>query len=263
MRELGNVNKIVIKVGTSSLVHTNGNLNLKIIEELVRVIANLKNAGKEVVLVTSGAIGVGTKHLKLPAKPTDVKGKQAAAAVGQSVLMGIYGKIFSEYAHIVGQILITKDCLTNQEMRQNAINTFNTLLGLGVVPIVNENDTVVVYEIKLGDNDTLSAYVANLIEADLLILLTDVDGLYDRNPNEAGAKLINEVREITDELKASAGGAGSEGGTGGMTTKLMAVEIAAQSNTKTVIINSKNPALVYDVLDGKEVGTYFNISNSK
>lgn len=251
--------KIVIKVGTSTLTHANGNLNLKRIKEIVRVISDIKNSGKDVVLVTSGAIGVGTARLKLRQRPTEVREKQAAAAIGQSILMGIYDKFFSEHNYTVGQILLTKDCITNAEMRNNAINTFATLLEFGAIPIVNENDTIVVHEIKLGDNDTLSAHIANLINADLLILLTDVDGLYDRNPNEAGAKLIPEVNEITDAIKTIAGGAGSANGTGGMVTKLCAVEIAAKSGTKTIITNGSNPALIYEVLEGKEIGTYFNI----
>lgn len=262
MRDFKNAKRIVIKVGTSTLTHASGNLNLKRIEELVRVISDMKNSGKDVVLVTSGAIGVGVARLKLGKRPSDVKGKQAAAAIGQSILMGIYDKMFGEYGNVVGQVLITRDCMTEEIKRKNAVNTFETLLEYDAIPIVNENDTVAVEEIKFGDNDTLAAHVASLICADLLVLLTDVDGLYDKNPKEASAKLIPEVKQITEQLKAAAGGAGTDKGTGGMITKLLAAEIAGESGINTVIINGSNPLLVYDVLDGKNVGTYFNVRRS-
>lgn len=261
MRKIKSAKRIVIKVGTSTLTHNNGNLNLQRIKELVRVIVDLKNSGKDVVLVTSGAIGVGVARLKLESKPNDLKGKQACASVGQSLLMGIYDKFFSEYNQTIGQVLLTKHSVEISEMYENAKNTFNTLLNFGVVPIVNENDTVSTNEIKFGDNDTLSAYVSNIIGADLLILLTDVDGLYDKNPSEQGARIISEVCKITDEIKMNCGNAGTERGTGGMLTKIKAVEIADNTNTKTAIINGNNPALVYDLLNGKTVGTYFDIGS--
>lgn len=259
MRDFKNVKRIVIKVGTSTLTHAGGNLNLKRIEELVRVVSDMKNSGKEVVLVTSGAIGVGVARLKLGKRPSDVKGKQAAAAVGQSILMGIYDKLFGEYGNVVGQVLITRDCMIEEIKRCNAMNTFGMLLEYGAVPIVNENDTVAVDEIKFGDNDTLAAYVACLINADMLVLLTDVDGLYDKNPNQSDAKLIAEIKQITEQLKQIAGGAGSANGTGGMITKLLAAEIAGEKGIGTVIINGSKPSFIYDILDGKKVGTYFNI----
>jgi len=263
MRDCKDAKKIVIKVGTSTLTHANGNLNLKRIEELVRVISDMKNSGKDIVLVTSGAIGVGVARLKLGKRPGDVKGKQAAAAVGQSILMGIYDKFFSEHGHVIGQVLITRDCMTEEIKRKNAMNTFGMLIEYGAVPIVNENDTVAVEEIKFGDNDTLAAHVAALIGADLLVLLTDVDGLYDKNPKEVDARLIPEVKEINEELKQVAGGSGSANGTGGMVTKLLAAEIAGEANINTIIINGSNPLLVYDILDGKVAGTYFNIKEAR
>ena len=259
MRNLVNIKIIVIKVGTSTLTFDNGSLNLKRIEELVRVISDIKNSGKHVILVSSGAIGVGVSRLRLPERPSDVKGKQAAAAVGQCQLMSIYDEFFRRYNQVVGQVLLTKDVITNETMHENAINTFDALLNYGVIPIVNENDTVSTYEIMFGDNDTLSAYVADIVGADLLIMLTDIDGLYDKNPAEPGAKLISTVNEITADIRKSAGGVGSSRGTGGMATKIMAVEIAANSGAQTIIMDGKSPALIYDVLDGAEIGTYFNL----
>ena len=259
MRNFNEKNKIVIKVGTSSLTFENGSLNLRKIESLARVITDLKNSGKEVVLVSSGAIGVGVSRLNLSAKPEDSPGKQAMAAIGQCQLMSIYDEFFRKYNQIVGQVLLTKDVVTNEKMNKNAVNTFFALLNYGIIPIVNENDTVSTDEIEFGDNDTLSAYVANIVNADLLVMLTDIDGLYDKNPSEEGAKLIPEVNEITNCIKQMAGGAGSSRGTGGMITKLMAAEIAAKSDTKTVIISGENPSIIYDVFEGAEIGTYFNL----
>jgi len=259
MRNLKPTNKIVIKVGTSTLTFDNGSLNLKRIEELVRVLADIKNSGKQVVLVSSGAIGVGVSRLRLSERPQDIKGKQAAAAVGQCQLMSIYDEFFRRYNQVVGQVLLTKDVITNETMHENAVNTFDALLKYDVIPIVNENDTVSTYEIMFGDNDRLSAYVANIVGADLLIMLTDIDGLYDKNPAEPGAKLISEVDEITDEIRKSAGGVGSSRGTGGMATKIMAVEIAAESATRTIIMDGESPMAIYDVLEGAEIGTYFDV----
>ena len=259
MRDFKGKNKIVVKVGTSSLTFENGSLNLRKIESLARVITDIKNSGKEVVLVSSGAIGVGVSRLNLNSKPEDSPGKQAMAAIGQCQLMSIYDEFFRKYNQIVGQVLLTKDVVLNEKMNKNAVNTFIALLNYGIIPIVNENDTVSTDEIEFGDNDTLSAYVANIMGADLLIMLTDIDGLYDKNPGEEGAKLIPEVRLITEHIRQMAGGAGSSRGTGGMITKLMAAEIAAKSKTKTVIVSGEEPALIYDVLDGAEIGTYFNL----
>lgn len=259
MREFSNKKKIVIKVGTSSLTFENGSINLQKIEELARVITDVKNSGREVVLVSSGAIGVGVSRLGLHARPEDAPGKQAMAAVGQCQLMSIYDEFFRKYNQIVGQILLTKDVVTNEKMNKNAINAFNSLQKFNVIPIVNENDTVSTDEIEFGDNDTLSAYVANIVGADLLIMLTDIDGLYDKNPSENGAKLIPEVTQITGEIRMIAGGAGSSRGTGGMETKIIAAEIAAKHGTQTVIVSGKTPSLIYKILEGEDIGTYFNL----
>ena len=258
MRDFGSVSKIVIKVGTSTLTYDNGKLNLRKIEELARVLSDLKNSGKDIILVSSGAIGVGVSRVGLKERPKSIPAKQAMAAIGQCQLMSIYDEFFRRYNQTVGQVLLTKDVVTNEKMNRNAINAFNTLLDYNIIPIVNENDTVSTDEIEFGDNDTLSAYVANIIRADLLILLTDVDGLYDKNPSEAGAVLISEVNEITDEIKNSVGGAGTARGTGGMKTKIMAVEIAAGSGTKTIIMCGENPSQIYNLLEGESIGTYFN-----
>jgi len=262
MRDIKSVQKIVVKVGTSTLTFEQGNLNLKRIEELVRVLSDIKNSGKQVVLVSSGAIGVGVSRLRLSERPNDIKDKQAAAAVGQCQLMSIYDEFFRRYNQVVGQVLLTKDVITNKIMHENAVNTFDALLNYGAIPIVNENDTVSTYEIMFGDNDRLSAYVANIVDADLLIMLTDIDGLYDKNPSEIDAKLISEVQEITDEIRNNAGGVGSNRGTGGMATKIAAVEIACASDTKTIVMDGSNPAAIYDVLEGAEIGTYFNVKRN-
>ncbi|WP_096817471.1 glutamate 5-kinase [Lactococcus fujiensis] len=259
MRNFENINRIVIKVGTSTLTYENGSLNLRRIEQLARVISDLQNSGKHIVLVSSGAIGVGAQKMGLDHRPTTVKGKQAAAAIGQAQLMEIYDEFFRQYNQLIGQVLLTHMVLTDDKMHQNAINTFQTLLEYNAIPIVNENDTVVTDEIVFGDNDTLSAHIARMVDADLLIMLTDIDGLYDEDPNEnLDAKLISEVNVITDKIKQMAGGAGSNRGTGGMQTKLIAAEIAQGSSTKTVIMNGNNPTKIYDLLEGEKIGTYFD-----
>jgi glutamate 5-kinase len=246
-------------VGTSTLTHDNGKLNIKRIEELVRVLSDIKNSGKSVILVSSGAIGVGASRMGFSQSPSEVKEKQALSSVGQCQLMSIYDECFRRYNHIVGQVLLTKDVITNEKMLENAINTFNVLMEYGVIPIVNENDAISTNEILFGDNDTLSAYVANIVEADLLVILTDIDGLYDKNPQEPTAQLLSLVEEITEEIRNNAGGAGSERGTGGMSTKVLAAEIAAKSKTKTLIINGADPSLIYQALGGEEIGTFFNL----
>lgn len=258
MREMI-ADRIVIKVGTSTLTKVTGELDIACIQALTNTISKLKNQGKQVILVTSGAIGVGTAKLNLTKRPTLIPEKQAVAAVGQSLLMGVYDKYFSVHNFAVGQVLITKDCIDHTRRYGNAINTLNALLNLGVIPIVNENDTVAVDEIIFGDNDTLSAYVATMINANLLIILSDIDGLYDKDPNEPDAVLISEVVKITDEMKAYAGGAGSAHGTGGMTTKLEAVTIAALNGTKTIITNGKKVAQLEAILNGEMIGTYFDL----
>ncbi len=247
---------VVVKIGTSSLTYDNGKMNYRRIEKLVMVLSDLKNQGKHVVLVSSGAIGVGVAKLNLPKKPTEVKEKQATAAVGQCQLMAIYDKFFSQYGQDVAQILITKYIIDNEHSRQNAVNTFSTLLEMGVIPVVNENDVISTEEIEFGDNDTLSAFVARLVGADLLIILTDIDGYYNDNPKvNPDAKLIEEIYEITDEIKQKAGGAGSKMGTGGMLTKLIAAEIAQQDKITTVIAQGDDPEIIYQILDGESVGT--------
>lgn len=264
-----NSKRIVVKVGTSTLTYENGKINLSRIDKLARVLSDLMNQDKEVVLVTSGAIGVGVGKLKLKEKPKTVREKQAVAAVGQCELMHIYSKFFSEYGHIVGQILLTRDVVDDDHRRQNVINTFETLLEKGIVPIVNENDSVAIDEIEygenriFGDNDTLSAIVAKLICADLLIILSDIDGFYDCDPRKNSCShLISVVTEITPEIEKCAGGVGSKRGTGGMVTKLSAAKIATSSGIPMVLANGSNPDIILDILDGKEKGTVFAAAKS-
>lgn len=255
---LSNIKRIVVKVGTSTITHENGLLNFSRIDKLARQLSDLHNQGKEVVLVTSGAIGVGAGKLGLKAKPDTIPGKQAAAAVGQGVLLHIYEKFFSEYGQLVAQILLTKDDITNKTRYINARNTFNELLNQGVIPIVNENDAVATHEIKFGDNDTLSALVTSLIEADLLILLSDIDGLYDADPkNNPSAGLLSYVAEITKEVEALAGGAGTKRGTGGMITKLNAAKITTAADASMIIANGANDNVIKDILSYKQIGTLF------
>lgn len=256
--EMQSAGTIVVKVGTSTLTYENGKLNLKRMEQIARILTDVKNSGKKVVLVTSGAIGVGMSKMGLKEKPKEVRVVQAVSAVGQCELMSIYDRLFSEYNTIVGQILMTKDVITNPERKENAVNTFSALLENDILPIVNENDSVSVDEIKFGDNDTLSAIVAKLIGADALIILSDIDGLYDRDPRVCdAARIIPEVSEITEEIKNMACGAGSKRGTGGMITKLTAAEIATDEGISVVIANGKDPHILYRILEGKEMGTIF------
>lgn len=254
------VNRVVIKVGTSTLTHETGMLNLRRVEVLVRVLADIINMGKEVVLVSSGAIGVGAPHLVFPSKrPVSTIEKQAAAAIGQSELMNIYSTFFLRYSRITAQLLLTKDVIDMEDRKQNAINTLNILLSQGIIPIVNENDTISTYEIEFGDNDTLSAHVAQLCNADLLILMTDIDGLYDKDPRDhEDAHFIPVVENISREIFDMAGGTGSKRGTGGMKTKITAAEIAVNSGCDMIIINGARPENLYDIFDGKQIGTLFN-----
>lgn len=250
--------RIVVKVGTSTLAHAGGLLNIRRVEELCKVMSDLKNAGHDVILVTSGAIGMGTGKLQLKSKPTDIAGKQAAAAVGQCELMYTYDKLFSEYNHTVAQLLMTGDDFEHTDRYANFINTMNKLLEFKALPIINENDTVSTDEIKVGDNDTLSAMVAVSVNADLLILLSDIDGLFTGDPHKnSDATLISVVSEITDEIRALAGGEGSSLGTGGMKTKIRAAEISTSKGCDMVIANGENPYVLYDIVDGKSVGTRF------
>ena len=250
--------RIVVKVGTSTLAHSTGNMNIRRIEKLCKVLSDLKNQGHEIILVSSGAIGMGTGKLCLAQKPTDIPTKQAAASVGQCELMYTYDKLFSEYNHTVAQLLIVGTDIGNEERRNNFKNTLFRLLELGALPIINENDTVSTAEIEIGDNDTLSAIVATNVNADLLILLSDIDGLYTADPRKnPDAKLIHTVCEITQEILASAGGKGSSLGTGGMATKLNAAKIAQESGIDMVIANGENPDILYDITEGKLIGTRF------
>lgn len=250
--------RIVIKVGTSTLTHSTGNLNIRHVEELCKVMSDLKNAGHEVILVSSGAIGMGVGKLGLSERPKDMPTKQAAAAVGQCELMYVYDKQFSEYGHNIGQILLTGDDIENEERNKNFRNTLHRLLALRVLPIINENDTVSTAEIAVGDNDTLAAIVALEAEADLLILLSDIEGLYTADPHkDPNAKLISEVREMTDEIRALGGGAGSGLGTGGMQTKLRAASMCMERGIDMIITRGDRPALLYDCVEGTAVGTRF------
>ena len=250
--------RIVIKVGTSTLTHSTGNLNIRHVEELCKVMSDLKNAGHEVILVSSGAIGMGVGKLGLSERPKDMPTKQAAAAVGQCELMYVYDKQFSEYGHNIGQILLTGDDIENEERNKNFRNTLHRLLELRVLPIINENDTVSTAEIAVGDNDTLAAIVALEADADLLILLSDIEGLYTADPRKnPDAKLIREVREMTDEIRALGGGAGSGLGTGGMQTKLRAASMCMERGIDMIITRGDRPALLYDCVEGVPVGTRF------
>lgn len=257
-RNFQSFKRFVVKVGTSSVNHPNGKPNLFQIESLVRQLADLSNQGKEVILVSSGAVGTGSGKLNLPGKLKSIPEKQAAAAVGQSVLMHIYAKIFAEYGLTVGQVLLTREDFSDRRRFLNARNAMCTLFRLGVIPIVNENDTVAVDEIKLGDNDNLSALVACLVDAEILFLLSDVDGLYTADPRKnSDARIIYAVDEITAELESQAGDAGSRMGTGGMTTKLQAARIAMHSGVVTVIARSEEKDVLRRIIAGEREGTVF------
>ena len=250
--------RIVVKVGTSTLTHATGRLNIRRVEALCKVLSDLKNAGHETILVSSGAIGMGVGKLMLTSRPTDMPTKQAAAAVGQCELMYVYDKLFSEYHHTVAQILLTGSDVENPQRHDNFRNTMFRLLELGALPIVNENDTVVTDEIAVGDNDTLGAVVAVSVAADLLVLLSDIDGLYTADPHKhPDARLIDRVETITPELEALAGGKGSALGTGGMATKLSAAKLATEAGTDMIIANGQHPELLYEIADGNAVGTRF------
>lgn len=256
--------RIVVKVGTSTLTYDNGKVNFSRIDKLARVLSDLLNQDREVVLVTSGAIGVGVGKLKLKKKPVTVPEKQAVAAVGQCELMHIYSKFFSEYGHTVGQILLTRDVVEGDHTRRNVINTFETLLKSEIIPIVNENDSVSIDEIEygekreFGDNDTLSAIVAILVKADLLIILSDIDGFYDSDPrSNCNSHMLSVVHEITPEIEICAGGAGTRRGTGGMITKLMAAKLANAQGIDMVLTSGSEPGIIMDIIAGNDAGTLF------
>ncbi len=261
---MGNsIHRIVVKVGTSTLTHDGGELNFHSFDALARVLADISNTGVEVVFVSSGAIAVGASKLRMKERPTELRYKQAAAAVGQCELMHLYDKFFGEYGKTVGQILLTGEDVEDEARKQNLVGTFNALLEMGIIPIVNENDSVSFTEIEsehkvFGDNDTLSAIVSVLVEADTLVLLSDINGLYETDPRvDPDARLIREVRVLTEDILQVAGGAGSSRGTGGMVTKLQAAELAMEHGIDMVIINGRTPEQLYDIMAGESAGTLF------
>ena len=250
--------RVVIKVGTSTLTHQNGNINIRRIETLCKVISDLKNSGLEIIFVSSGAIAMGVGKLGLKQKPQDIPSKQACAAIGQCELMYTYDKLFQEYNHTVAQMLMTGADFENEERHTNFDNTLNRLLEFGVLPIINENDTIATSEIKVGDNDTLSAIIATSANADMLVLLSDIDGLYTADPHkDTDAKLIPTVKEINEDIRKLAGSAGTSRGTGGMITKLHAAEICMKAGIDMMIANGSDPSVLYDIFDGQSVGTRF------
>ncbi len=250
--------RTVIKIGTSTLCYAGGRLNIRRVEELCKVISDLRNSGLEIIIVSSGAIAMGCGKMSLSERPRDIPGKQAAAAVGQCELMYIYDKLFSEYNHTVAQMLISADDIRDEKRHANFTNALNRLLEMDIIPVINENDTIATEELGIGDNDTLAAQVAASVKADELILLSDIDGLYTADPHkDSGAKLITEVREFSDEIMKLGGGAGSSFGTGGMRTKLIAAKICTESGCDMLIVNGSDPDLLYDAAEGKPVGTRF------
>lgn len=251
--------RIVVKIGTSTLTHATGHLNIRRVEELCKVFSDIKNAGHEVIIVSSGAIGMGVGKLGLHNRPSDIPTKQAAAAVGQCELMYTYDRLFSEYNHTVAQLLITSDDIKSDVRHDNFSNTLNRLLELGAIPIINENDTVATNEIVIGDNDTLAAIVSESIHADKLVLLSDIDGLYTADPHtDPNAVLIPLITEINKDIIALGGGSGSSLGTGGMVTKLQAAQICMGCGCDMIITNGNSPRAIYDIVDGKSVGTTFS-----
>ncbi|MBO0432611.1 glutamate 5-kinase [Enterococcus sp. DIV0660C] len=261
-KELTQAKRIIIKVGTSTLIYPNGKVNLAAIDQLAFVLTDLRNRGKEIILVSSGAVGVGMTKMNLNKRPQTIPEQQAIAAIGQGELINIYNQRFATYGQQTAQVLVTRDVIDFPESRKNVTNTLEQLFSLGVIPIVNENDTVAVDELdhstKFGDNDQLSAIVTQLVTADLLIVLSDIDGFYSDNPTtNAQAELYSLVTEINDDLMAKAGGAGSTFGTGGMLSKLQAAKRIFDANRSMVLANGKNPAIIFDILAGKEIGTFF------
>lgn len=256
--QLKDKKRVVVKIGTSSLTFSNGRINFKQIDNIAAVLSRLNDQGREVVLVSSGSIAVGSGKLGYDKKPDDLTGKQAMAAIGQAELMKIYQKFFGKHNKVIAQVLVTKDGMEDPKRGINARNTFLALLSMGVIPIVNENDTIATEEIEYGDNDTLSACVATLIDADLLVLLSDIDGLFTADPRkDPSAKIISIVGDINADIDKVATGAGSAFGTGGMNTKIAAARICRQKSIGTVITNGKDPSILFQVLEGADVGTYF------
>lgn len=262
--QLRSKKKLVVKVGTSSLTYPNGRLNFHRIERITKILSEIHKNGRSIVLVSSGSIAVGAGRMGLEKKPARLAEKQALAAIGQAELIQIYQKFFDEHNQIVAQVLLTKDGIVNPVRQHNARNTLNALIDLNIIPVINENDTVATNEIEFGDNDTLSADVAVLINADLLIMLSDIDGLYSSDPRfNSNAKIISTVHEISTEMEENAKGAGTSFGTGGMLTKIAAAKVCSAARIDTVIINGQNPENIYTVLDGKEIGTLFIAGNKK
>lgn len=258
MRDLNDKKRIVVKVGTSTLTFDNGKLNLSRIDKLARVLTSLSNSGKEIILVTSGAVAAGRDKLSLGTKKLDTALKQATSSIGQCALMGIYSKFFGEYGQLVSQILLTRVVLENEESLINAKNTFNTLIQLGVIPIVNENDTISTNELGFSDNDNLSSLVSVITNSDLLIILSDIDGLYDSDPHKnENAKLIHEVTTISDEIKNFSTESISGLGTGGMSTKISACDYCLNNNIECIIANGNDPYILEKIVAGEKLGTYF------
>ena len=260
MRNISQKKRIVIKLGTSTLAHKTGKLNIRRMTNLVRVISDLHNSGREIIMVSSGAVGLGAGKLGLPEKPKETKLKKAVAAIGPCELMHVYDDMFAKYSVTVGQILLTKTIINNPSHCENFKNTIESLVGMGVIPIVNENDTIAIDELELeiGENDSLSALVADLSGADLLLILSDIDCLYDDDPRtNPDAKPISIVEEITPEIEQAAGGAGSSLGTGGMSTKINAAKIASEAGIDMVIMNGRDPEKLYDLFEDKDIGTIF------
>jgi len=260
MRNISEKKRIVIKLGTSTLAHSTGKLNIRRMTNLVRVISDLHNSGREIIMVSSGAVGLGAGKLGLPEKPKDTKTKQAVAAIGQCELMHVYDDMFAKYSVTVAQILLTKTIINNPNHCENFMNTVEKLVNMDVIPIVNENDTIAIDELELeiGENDSLSALVAELSRADLLLILSDIDSLYDDDPrSNPDAKPIPIVEKITPEIEAMAGGAGTSLGTGGMSTKINAAKIATSAGIDMIIMNGRDPEKLYDLFEDKEIGTLF------
>lgn len=259
--DISQAKRIVVKVGTSTLTYDTGKMNIKRIDTLARVLSDLHNSGKEVILVSSGAMGIAVGKLGLSEKPKEINKRQAIAAVGQCELMYLYDKMFSEYNNTVAQILVTRDDIVIPRRKRNIKNTFTTLIDMGIIPIVNENDTVSTDEVGIGDNDILSAAVADLVDADLLVLFSDIDGLYDSDPHTSStAKLIPMVHDV-EAVRPIAGGAGTKRGTGGMVTKLNAASLATEAGIHMIITNGSDIFGLYDILEGKPVGTLFVSKN--
>lgn len=267
-KELARARRVVIKIGTSTITYDNGRFNWTNMEQICRSVANQMNQGKQIILVSSGAIGAGVGRLRLGEKPQQMREKQAVAAVGQCELMSMYSRLLADYNYTIAQILLTKDDIDDRTTRTNICNTFEALLEREIIPIVNENDTVSTREIyhngTFGDNDMLSAIVAKLLDADLLIVLSDIDGLYNLDPRHSGdASLIDTVEEISDEISSYAGSEGSNRGTGGMLSKLMAVRTAMDAGMDTVIANGSTARVIDKILGGQQIGTWFKPTGSK